>query len=334
MNSENTEEPKVYKRSSLNDEYRRISNIVHGEVIEHDGCIVVTPEMGKYFAEEGYTEMAARLFPRLGAGLKGQAKTDALNEWKKKHDEREELIIDCITNKKLFPHNIIFESLLAVWDYPSDSQKIGLNYFKSSFVPDAVGYACYIIESRFQEARRILGYTAYLIDPEIDMDVKLGLDTLEGIYKPSPGREGANFGLEYPKGRWTEILDTELFEKLNKPQFDKLTRLNIALNKLVNLEPKQETADSPQTKPTTKSKREYSQWPLLTQKKVMEFWRCYKPTALNPRELDCFETHKRRGDFPVGIKTFEDFKKCKDAAERQERKDKRGKGKGKRGQVK
>jgi len=76
--------------------------------------------------------------------------------------------------------------------------------------------------------------------------------------------------------------------------------------------PAQTGAGEPQ-KPT--KKRAYTPWPKPAQEAVGKLWSSYR-TSGGKREIDCYEAHKGTARLPERIKSFDDFQKCKECAER------------------
>ena len=65
----------------------------------------------------------------------------------------------------------------------------------------------------------------------------------------------------------------------------------------------------------TSNKRAYTQWPKSAQEQVGQLWVSYRDGKGGTREIDCYNAHKGTTRLPDCVKSFDDFKKCKEAAE-------------------
>ncbi len=75
------------------------------------------------------------------------------------------------------------------------------------------------------------------------------------------------------------------------------------------------TADGLNKPKTTKPKKKNKSWPQSIQEKLGNFWELYRSRG-GKRELDCYEAYKETNRIPNCITSFEDFKKCKEAAKK------------------
>ena len=98
-----------------------------------------------------------------------------------------------------------------------------------------------------------------------------------------------------------------------------------------------EPKDAPPSEPPKPPKQKNRSWPKSAQEQLGKLWSSYRATG-GIRERDCYEEHKGTNRMPDCIKSFPDFQKCKEASEKnsfiQKLHKKRGKTKGKSGQVK
>ena len=78
-------------------------------------------------------------------------------------------------------------------------------------------------------------------------------------------------------------------------------------------DPSAQTGAGEPQKPT--KKRAYTPWPKPAQEAVGKLWSSYR-TSGGKREIDCYEAHKGTARLPEHIKSFDDFQKCKECAER------------------
>ena len=78
-------------------------------------------------------------------------------------------------------------------------------------------------------------------------------------------------------------------------------------------DPSAQTGAGEPQKPT--KKRAYTPWPKPAQEAVGKLWSSYR-TSGGKREIDCYEEHKGTERLPERIKSFDDFQKCKECAER------------------
>ncbi len=126
---------------------------------------------------------------------------------------------------------------------------------------------------------------------------------------------------------WASQLDEKCISGGNLSFSDEPTNAERA--DIVDEPPAKTGAGEPQ-KPT--KKRAYTPWPKTAQKAVGELWVSFRRNG-GTREEDCYEEHKAAARLPVCIKSIDDFRKCKEAAEKQalipRLHQKRGKAKGK-----
>ncbi len=85
-------------------------------------------------------------------------------------------------------------------------------------------------------------------------------------------------------------------------------------NGIIGKEPPAQTGASVPTKP--KPKRAYVPWPKLAQEQVGKLWISYRASG-GTLERDCYEKNKGTARLHECIKSFGDFQKCKEAAEKQ-----------------
>ncbi|MDX9869030.1 MAG: hypothetical protein RBT78_14030 [Kiritimatiellia bacterium] len=84
-------------------------------------------------------------------------------------------------------------------------------------------------------------------------------------------------------------------------------------NGIIVEDPPAHTGEGEPQKPT--KKRAYTPWPKPAQEAVGKLWSSYR-TSGGKREIDCYEEHKGTERLPERIKSFDDFQKCKECAER------------------
>jgi len=106
--------------------------------------------------------------------------------------------------------------------------------------------------------------------------------------------------------------DVDADGKTDRPEYALLVSCN--LERVLTV-PDRQTDTPANNAASPEPKREYKQWPDNAQRTVAALWESYRKHG-GTRERDCYDTHKDRSEVPDCIKGYDDFQKCKEAAEK------------------
>jgi len=214
-------------------------------------------------------------------------------------------------------------ALVAVKSYPEGLGKCGMGCAAAREQREC-RRAVSVLEQLFNRALMVIRCEAAARRLNVAA-LDSGAIALREAYAPNPHGDGTASATDYPKtGLWPECMTGAELASLTETTrrdllsfHDTLARLNA----LPQPDPTPEHAEQGQSGTGKQTRKPRVEWSSNAQDRVANIWKdwkgCHNTQETGGREIDCYNENK--ADMPDTVKTFADFRACKECARKNRR---------------